>query len=271
MELLIVVAMIAILVALLIPAVQRVKAAAARTDCAHNLKEIGLALHQHHDLYGSFPLSSFLGDGSWLRALLPYIEHDIDDAAAIVPNFQCPADGNVLGWWVDVMPDGVVRHALGSYQGVLGKSPPAPGEHGDGVFGGLESRFEYFHPVRIANITDGLSNTLMAGERPPTADKNWGHWWLEEYHTSLWAIGGWTPAKDAHGDATGAPCPDQSFFSPGDNINYCHVNHFWSFHDGGGNWLLCDGSVRFLGYDAGEVIVPAMATISGGEDVPILD
>jgi prepilin-type N-terminal cleavage/methylation domain-containing protein/prepilin-type processing-associated H-X9-DG protein len=270
-ELLIVIAIIAILVALLVPAVQKARAAAARAHCGNNLKELGLSVHHYHDMTGSFPLSSFLGDGSWLRLILPYLEHDIDDASTVVPNFLCPADGNAVGWWVSVLPDGVVRHAMSSYLGVLGKSPAAPGLHGDGVFGGLISRFQYFHPVRIAHITDGLSNTLMAGERPPAPDKNWGHWWLEEYHTSLWAIGAWTPAKDTLGDGTGDPCPAQSYFSPGDNADYCHVNHYWSFHEGGGNWLLCDGSVRFLGYAAGETIVPAMATISGGEEIPVLD
>jgi prepilin-type processing-associated H-X9-DG protein len=156
-----------------------------------------------------------------------------------------------------------------SYLGVLGKSPPEPGQHGDGVFGGIVSRFERYVPVKMANITDGLGATLMAGERPPTPDKYWGRWWLEIYHSSQWTIGEvGEPAKDSHNDGTGTPCPAAAYFSPGDNADYCHVNHFWSFHEGGANWLLCDGSVRFLAYSAAETVVPAMATISGGEEVP---
>jgi prepilin-type processing-associated H-X9-DG protein len=150
-----------------------------------------------------------------------------------------------------------------SYLGVLGKSLPTPGLHGDGVFGGIVARFQHLRPVRLTDITDGASNTLMVGERPPTADKTWGRWWYELYDTSLWAIGEGEPVQDSHNDGSGDPCPAKSYFSPGDNLDYCHANHFWSWHEGGGNWLLCDGSVRFFEYSAGETVIPEMAIMSG--------
>jgi prepilin-type processing-associated H-X9-DG protein len=75
---------------------------------------------------------------------------------------------------------------------------------------------------------------------------------------------------DSHGDGTGEPCPN-GFYGPGDIVNFCHTNHFWSFHTGGGNWLLCDGSVRFIDYSAGGKTVPDMATIAGGELIPVVD
>jgi prepilin-type processing-associated H-X9-DG protein len=71
--------------------------------------------------------------------------------------------------------------------------------------------------------------------------------------------------RDSNADGTGQPCPDRSYFSPGDLASDCHANHFWSFHSGGGNWLLCDGSVKFMDYSAGKTVIPAMASISGGE------
>jgi hypothetical protein len=142
----------------------------------------------------------------------------------------------------------------------------------DGVFGGLVG-------INKQQITDGLSNTLMAGERPPSLDKNWGWWSSTTNDNALWAIGQiptFGLAYDSAGDWTGegsslsgSPCPTRSYFSRGELTNYCDVNHFWSFHDGGGYWLLCDASVHFKTYDAGITIIPSMATIAGGELVPV--
>ena len=57
-------------------------------------------------------------------------------------------------------------------------------------------------------------------------------------------------------------CPDNEyFFSEGNLTNYCHLAHFWSFHSGGGNWLLADGSVQFMTYDAGQTVIPEMSSI----------
>jgi prepilin-type processing-associated H-X9-DG protein len=121
--------------------------------------------------------------------------------------------------------------------------------------------------VRIADITDGVSQTLMASERPPALDNKVG-WWgnLDLIDNLCWAIdAGPTTRPD------GTFCSTPAYFSPGDLYDDCHLEHFWSFHPGGGNWLLCDGSVRFLEYSAGTTVVPALATINGGEDVTLPD
>jgi prepilin-type processing-associated H-X9-DG protein len=123
----------------------------------------------------------------------------------------------------------------------------------------------------MGDISDGASYTIMVGERPPaplgsafgaTAFGAWAGWIRDNM---LWAIADSSDASDGGG------CPLPAYFSAGDLTNSCHVNHFWSFHAGGGNWLLCDGSVRFMDYSAGTTVIPDMATIAGGEVIPLFD
>jgi prepilin-type N-terminal cleavage/methylation domain-containing protein len=289
-ELLVVIAIIAVLSVLVIPAVQKARAAAARLQCVSNLKEVGLALHDYHDTFGALPAAFGAGNGGWMFKILPFIgqaalyqEGQTTDHAVqfrvqstVLTSYLCPADQHAGELYEHKSKGGkdkaadIYFYALTSYLGVLGKSPRDPPPVGGAfdAFGGIIDEDIHFKPVKFSHISDGLSTTLMVGERPASPDKSWGWWWGEMYHSSLWACGDPAPISDSNNDGTGIPCPARSLFSPGDQADFCHANHFWSFHVGGGNWLLCDGSVQFMSYSAGTTVIPPMATRNGGEIVP---
>jgi prepilin-type N-terminal cleavage/methylation domain-containing protein/prepilin-type processing-associated H-X9-DG protein len=276
-ELLAVIAIIAILIALLVPAVQKVRAAAVTAECVNNMKQIGLGLQLHYDVHRCFPTpkrhmtSDPATSPGWMYAILPYIGQEAlyeqgqsrdgslrgQTWMTIVPTYLCPSDQRDSAGGIWDGPEKPDDYAMTSYLGLVGKTFIADW---DGVFGGDVG-------IKVSQITDGLSNTLMVGERPPSPDR-WVGWWASNIADNcLWAIGGPWPFKYS-GDS-GESCPASAYFSPGDIISYCHADHFWSFHSGGGNWLLCDGSVRFMDYSAGVTVIPNMARISGKEVISL--
>jgi prepilin-type processing-associated H-X9-DG protein len=199
---------------------------------------------------------------------------------SVVPTYVCPSDPREnAGAALAGDAFGETNYAQTDYLGVLGKNDKV---NNDGVFGGYGHAGDYlngdFDHVTFSMITDGLSNTVMVGERPPPQTSNgegfgwsvWGGWFIgQEVITSLFTIVN-DPGFLWYEDGL-RPCPAPTFFEPGDLSTSCHGNHFWSFHPGGGNWLLCDGSVRFMSYTAGTTVIPDMAIIAGGEVIPPLD
>lgn len=120
---------------------------------------------------------------------------------------------------------------------------------------------------KFSQVTDGLSNTVMIGERPPSPDLDYGRWVSGGYDVR--AASAPTTLRYLTSDGsgvTGTACQSPAYFGPGDNTNYCSFNHFWSWHTVGGNFAFGDGSVRFLSYSANQILIP-LSTRAGGEVV----
>jgi prepilin-type processing-associated H-X9-DG protein len=285
-ELLVVIAIIAILIGLLVPAVQRVRESAARTRCSNNLKQLALAVHAYRDAAKKFPPHTGVERNAWTYRLLPYIERkDIYDAALTDPKvFQtpiammlCPSDPRNLVGLVSSTPGTFFgrQFSMTSYLGIIGRDyydSPLYGAD-NGIFGCYQKKGPRRSVVKVTEITDGTSNTVMIGERPPGGGVDnpkdpvvYGWWAYDDFDCLHWVKTGALP-NDV--DQAGKPCSDANYFSPGRIDNYCDVNHFWSLHPGGGHFAFCDGSVRFLDYAVGVTTLPQLATRNGGEQVVV--
>jgi prepilin-type N-terminal cleavage/methylation domain-containing protein len=278
-EVLVVLAVIGILIGLLVPAVQQVRASLARTACSNHLKQIGIALHNYHAVHDCFPAAVGLPveaeaagppsgiasvpatAASWIRNILPNLEQQHPTWDTVLPILACPADprGQLLYNAYD-------KHAYTSYLAVAGHEIYDT----QGVMY-LNSR------IRVEDVTDGASNTLMVVERPPAImgeQHGWG-WW-ESFDVGDVAMGlqvtRWLVATQCKTApqyfGTGAPNATLTTFA--DDPTFCHANHPWSFHPAGANMLLGDGAVRFVSYSASRIL-PALATIRGGENAQLPD
>jgi prepilin-type N-terminal cleavage/methylation domain-containing protein/prepilin-type processing-associated H-X9-DG protein len=269
-ELLVVIAIIAVLLALLLPAVQKVREAASRTKCANQMRQFGLALHNYHGSREKFPLSkSNTGNAytnqSWIHSALPFVEQE--NLVRFSP------DNDVL-WtkplklvWCPSDPRGELRDGDGycytSYVAIPGTTHKSV----DGVLiycGVEDGEGRPSAPVSILQITDGTANTLLFGERPPDYGTVTG-WWTSNW-TGDFAVGANQTPSLMPDD--GSPNCTLGVFRP-DTLAHtqCGLNHLWSFHPGGANFVFADGSVRFLSYAASPV-VPLLATRAGGEVIP---
>ena len=167
--------------------------------------------------------------------------------------FACPSDSRVFQTHLA----GGYQAALTSYLGVLGTA----WDRTDGVLF-LDSR------VKLVDITDGTSGTLIVGERPPSADFRYGWWYAGSGQAGTGSGDMLLGVIDENlGGGSTYMCPlGQYQFRPGDLSSQCDLFHFWSLHPGGAHFIFCDGSVRFLAYDVAPIL-PALATRDGGEAV----
>ena len=307
-ELLVVIAIIAILIGLLLPAVQKVREAAARMSCSNNLKQMGLACHNFESSNGFFPpglnlpISSASGAifptnylytsgivtnppfptqfGSWLMYILPYVEQtNIQNninfnvreygncngtgsiGAQVIKLYLCPSDP--ITQPVSTYTTGGVTYYFGmnSYLGNAGtRSWYVSSETNDGVlYMNSKPTFE--------GITDGTSNTFLAGER----------YHKDPAYTAIATLGGWAWANyDAGQDCLGSTCVPLNYtLAPGTQTGYPNypednrVAAFGSGHTNGANFVYCDGSVRFLTLGSvGDLpTYQALSTRAGGEVV----
>ncbi len=290
-ELLVVIAIIAVLIGLLLPAVQKVREAASRSKCANNLKQLSLGLSGYHDVIGRYPGYRPTGmtfgasnpheyySSNWTYQLLPYIEQDnlFNRPFSNQGEYSTQIRGNVVTAYIcpsvnmpQTLTSGSTLIALSHYHGITGRQRNEWQTIGDqGVIG----VFPHENKIKLAGVKDGTSNTICFGERPPTPDLQWG-WGLRglpDLDSLMWARYTSSDTQSiATTDEQGVACPFPVFFqqprSP--RPSRCDGYHLWSFHTQGGNFGFLDGSVRFLNYNAGTTSVIAMSTRAGGEVIP---
>jgi prepilin-type N-terminal cleavage/methylation domain-containing protein/prepilin-type processing-associated H-X9-DG protein len=259
-ELLVVIAIISVLIGLLLPAVQRVREAGNRLQCANNLKQLGLACHHYHDVYQSFP-SGYVATAAypdttpgwgWGALLLPYVEQanlyrqidfsqPVQKSAAlemVLKVYQCPSDTPPAAAFTVLSASlaPVALAAPSSYAATVGDdSSEADAETGNGVFF-RNSR------VRVADIRDGTSQTVLLGDR--AWEQTMGIW----AGTPNGAIAQAGP-RNPWANATAAAPVLVLVHNNWVNITTDAdggLDDFSSSHPGGVNLLFADGSVHFL-------------------------
>lgn len=248
-ELLVVMAIIAVLISLLVPAVQKVRSASARTSCSNNLKQFCLGLHNYAGVHGNFP-GAYTSTGTnpgwgWGAAALPYIEQDNlyqtagvetrlfgDGANPALPDafsthrvglFRCPSDtGPTLNPFR-------LDHAMSNYRAVAG-AVTTPFFSADLDLGGVMYQNS---KTKVGDVTDGTSATVIVGEC--MFDEQSGKW------AALWSgmsglRGGSIYISDVMWWIDQAAAV----------INGPAPQAFSSRHSGGAYFGFCDGSVRFF-------------------------
>lgn len=332
-ELLVVIAIVAVLIGILVPAIQSIRESAARTECQNHLKQIGTALHQYHDVRKSLPPAldnrfQVYFHWSWLARILPYVEQGnlFKDAERWASNTSIPVV------WPDPKPRGTAGYAHWSPWGgwIFGLKDPGPNPYlstivplylcpSDPATDIIRTKAPYNTPmnmaitnylgcnglnyktqdgvftsnqgVRLTDVVDGTSNTIMVGERGRGQTPYFGAWMAgcgqsdyaslpsgDEQRGSADIVVG---VRELNSRQNGVPSLDNCPLGPynyqraglikdatGQVLPSCDTFHYYSMHRGGANFVFCDGSVRFLKYTT-DSVMEALGTRAGHEKFTI--
>jgi len=275
-ELLVVIAIIGVLVALLLPAVQAAREAARRTSCTNNMKQIGLAVHNYHDIHGAFPYFHSVSTGAtgrnWQVPMLPFIEQgtrydqmsqSVSSLVAPnlvltqqnVPTYLCPSDAFSTEPTTGADTNSTVVRAQTSYAVNVGDHKNSTGvgqapDYANGTLAnvrGVASRYGY--TARFADVTDGLSNTIFVGECIG-AFCAWQDWGYQSFATTAQGINFRNAEMQAK--TIGPTDADKTI-------------GFRSMHPGGAVFGMGDASTRFIAETINGVELRALASRNGGE------
>ncbi|MFV0442988.1 MAG: DUF1559 domain-containing protein [Planctomycetaceae bacterium] len=280
-ELLVVIAVIAILVALLLPAVQQVREAARKTQCQDHLHNLGVALHSYHDSHRTLPMGSYVSTGlswGWAIYTFPYLERSNEyksvefrtpDCGTVIKALQAAGQPDPTSQPIDVLmcpsdphgdrsllsgPTGPLpwsgdagRLYPASYLGVAGDTESASWCPASGISQGTGVLFTNSR-IRFADLVDGTSHTTFLGERGIPNDLGWG-----------WPVCGGSECEQYLATERG--------LSAGANASSFSntLQRFWSWHPGGAQFALGDNQVRLLSNNIDYNTFRALATRAGGE------
>jgi prepilin-type processing-associated H-X9-DG protein/prepilin-type N-terminal cleavage/methylation domain-containing protein len=299
-ELLVVIAIIAVLIGLLLPAVQKVREAAARMKCANNLKQIGLALHSFHDTHQVFPASGWTvaGPGNpsgkfvgWRALFLPYIEQgslqrlydfnkhwweepNLTTAGVRVSVFECPSvpERPPVTSAVAKAPRPAITFPVPAaqidYEAMMGVQRTV----NPVLYATLEAnRSVMFRnsAVTLFQLPDGASNTIAITElagRPLVYRNRIAHPELANDQGYGWADSE-APCSLDGADDNGIPFEGVTPAANARAMNATNYNEPYGFHQGGANFVFADGHAQFIRETISLSVMAALVTRAGGEVV----